>query len=167
MYKFNDSTDKSYSKYKLLKLALILEKQSLKTPFNILRIYTNIKWRFNQTTDFDYQQNQLNEIRRSHHCQSMPSIQKKGLKQVVQEIKIKNYTERIHNSEIEGCRTSSSLKELVVLARENSLKRNSQKKNENFTKDVYQNIYEFGLLFLFIGFIGSMYSVISKQIQSQ
>ena len=47
MKKIKDSTEEISPKYKLLKLALILEKKSLKTPFNILRIYTNIKWRFN------------------------------------------------------------------------------------------------------------------------
>ncbi|CAD8116287.1 unnamed protein product [Paramecium sonneborni] len=167
MKKFVDSTDEIQEKYKLLRLVLILEKQSIKTPFNILRIYTNIKWRFNQTTDFDYQPNKINEIRRSQHCQSSPNMFKRSLKYAVQEAQIKNYTERVHNSELEVCKTSSALKELVQLARENSIKRNSQKKHENLTKDVYQNIYEFGLLFIFIGFIGSMYFVINQQIQSQ
>ncbi|CAD8199366.1 unnamed protein product [Paramecium octaurelia] len=167
MQKSKDSTDEISAKYKLLRLALILEKQALKTPLNILKIYTNIKWRFNQTTDFDYQPNQWNEIRLAHHCESSPNILKKSLKYAVQEVQIKNYTERVHNSQLEGRRTSQQLEQMVELARVNSQKRNSIRKPVNITKDVYQSIYEFGLLFILFGFIGSMYFVISQQLKKQ
>ncbi|CAD8205673.1 unnamed protein product [Paramecium pentaurelia] len=167
MQKLKDSTDEISAKYKLLRLALILEKQALKTPLNILKIYTNIKWRFNKTTDFVYQSNQWNEIRRNPHSQSSPNMLKKSLKHVVKEVQIKNYTERVHRSQIEGRRTSQEMEQLVELARVNSSKRNLQKKSVDLTKDVYQNIYEFGLLFILFGFIWSMYYVISQQLKKQ
>ncbi|CAD8123952.1 unnamed protein product [Paramecium sonneborni] len=157
-------TDANEKKYQVIKLALLLEKKGLKTPFNIIKIYTNVKWRFYQTTNFNKipssNQSKLDYI----DFKSKQTISKQSLRIKVQEVQIKSQTERIHQSLQDDMSNQSRLHKFSEIARFNQKIRQNLNQKMVIKKDVFEKIYEFGLLATFLGFLISFYLVITQQI---
>ncbi|CAD8206566.1 unnamed protein product [Paramecium octaurelia] len=150
------------------RMVKILEKNAIMINFDYIRTYSTIKKRISQIDSSDIQQ--LNQLQHSHYLQeSNHSNQQQlvtprgSMLQAIQELKIKNITEQINQSQYQTSNIKQEFRKIIELERRTKTIQSSLKDNKICPKSNEEKFYEICLAFVLISFIFTLcYTIIHE-----
>ncbi|CAD8119282.1 unnamed protein product [Paramecium sonneborni] len=139
------------------RLIQILEKRAVMINFDYIKTYSIIKKRISNVVAKEILQ--LNQ--RSYELHSIQSIngdnQKGSLVRAIQELKIKNITQQINESQYTTSNTKEELRKIIELDRRRKCVKLNLKDNQIVPKSNEEKIYEACLAVIFITFFFALF----------
>ncbi|CAD8182798.1 unnamed protein product [Paramecium pentaurelia] len=139
------------------RLVQILEKKAVMINFDYIRTYSMIKKKISSIDSSDIQQ--LNQLQQNQHSQqsfrrsSQLMTPKGSMLQAIQELKIKNITEQINQSQYETSNTKQGFRKIIELERRARNIKANLKDNKIILKSNEEKFYEICLAVVLIFFI--------------